>query len=126
MRVLEEHVNLITSKVHVAVIMFIYVPALAITVSYVDNNIANYFLTHFPTVDSHPIIDCCIHACDFIRAPRRIVVLDKHTPSSMTTSGPMTTLGPILHSFPMDALGCCIKVKGIVNMHERDTYNCSW
>ena len=37
-------------------------------------------LTHWPTVDSQPIILDCIHAWDFIFAPRSMVDFERHTP----------------------------------------------
>ena len=37
-------------------------------------------LTHCPTVDSHPTILDCTQAWERILAPRRTVVLDRHTP----------------------------------------------
>lgn len=37
-------------------------------------------LTHCPTVDSHPMILDCTQAWERILAPRRTVVLDRHTP----------------------------------------------
>lgn len=88
-------------------------------------------LTHWPTEDFHPMMLDCTQAWDLTFAPPRTVDLDRHTPatqgqlyswlintsqlvspSSITTSGPTTTLGPIRHPCPSLADGCWDRGRG--------------
>ena len=63
------------------------------------------FLTHGPTVLFQPTIHDLSHACDWQREPLSNVERFTHAPSSTTTSGPMTTSGPIRQPLPIFALG---------------------
>ena len=67
--------------------------------------IKSLIITHWPTIDIHPIIQLSSHACDFIVAPLKMVHLLMHAPSSIVTSGPMVTFGPILQFLPIFADG---------------------
>ena len=58
-------------------------------------------LTHCPTMHFQPMMQFSNQVCERMVAPRRMVHLLIHAPSSTTTSGPMVTLGPIRQFFPI-------------------------
>jgi hypothetical protein len=53
----------------------------------------------------HPMIQLSSQVCDFTLAPFKIVHRLMQTPSSITTSGPMVTFGPIRQFDPILADG---------------------
>ncbi len=70
-------------------------------INYMDQCI----LTHLPTSHLQPIMQLLIQEWErIIDFPRTVADL-RHTPSSITTSGPITTFGPIRQYFPIFADG---------------------
>ena len=49
----------------------------------------------------------CTQACERMVEPLRMVVLERQAPSSITTPGPTTTLGPTRQPLPITADGSC-------------------
>jgi hypothetical protein len=77
--------------------------------------LAYYFIgsihTQFPTTHLQPMMQDSSHEWDFMCAPFNTVQRLIHTPSSITTSGPMVTLGPIRQLLPILALASWVTTK---------------
>ena len=64
-----------------------------------------HLLTHFPTWLFQPMMEELTQACDLTTESASKVHLLRRTPSSITTRGPTTTLGPMRQSLPIFAVG---------------------
>ena len=60
--------------------------------------------THWPTTQFQPTIHDSSHECDLMTALAKIVHFLMQTPSSITTLGPIVTLGPMRQCLPIVAL----------------------
>lgn len=80
-------------------------------------------LTHLPTSHLQPMIQDSSQECDRTLAPFSIVQRFIQAPSSITASGPIVTLGPILQFLPILALGSCNETQDIMmckNFYNHD------
>ena len=84
-----------------------------------DRGLMFWTLTHLPTTHLHPMMQDSSHECERTRAPLSTVQRFIHAPSSITTSGPIVTLGPIRQFRPIFALGSYSKQKHVHVLKKR-------